>query len=171
MTTGKTIAFTRWTLVNKVMSLLFNMLSRQVIASLPSSKCLLISWLQSISAMILEPKKIKSVNVSTVSPSLCHEVMGPDVMIFIFFWILSFKPADFLPSQSLWFSKRVSTQAGPPTFFFPNWHVVIWVKIGDFSNDAILPFRQSWNKMKSMKKTCFAFFCLNLPRQAPKPSG
>ena len=74
MTTGKTIALTRWTFVGKVMSLLFNMLSRLVIAFLPRSKRLLISWLQSPSAVILEPPKIKSVTVSTVSLSICHEV-------------------------------------------------------------------------------------------------
>ena len=79
MTTGKTIALTRWTFVGKVMPLLFNMLSRFVIAFLPRSKCLVISWLQSPSAVILEPKKIKSVTVSIVSPSICHEVMGLDV--------------------------------------------------------------------------------------------
>ena len=72
----KIIALTRWTFVGKVMSLLFNMLSRLVITSLPRSKCLLISWLQSPSAMILEPLKIKSDTVSTVSPYICHEVMG-----------------------------------------------------------------------------------------------
>ena len=84
MTTGKTIALSRWTFVSKAMSLLFNMLSRLVITFLPRSKHLLISWLQSPSAMILEPKKIKSVTVSPVSPSVCHEVMGPDTMIFVF---------------------------------------------------------------------------------------
>ena len=78
MTTGKTIALTRQTFVGKVMSLLFNMLSRLVITFLPKSKCLLISWLQSPYAVILEPKKIKSDTVSTVSSSICHEVMGPD---------------------------------------------------------------------------------------------
>ena len=76
MTTGKTIALTRWTFVGKVMSLLFNMLSRLVIIFLPRSKHPLISWLQSPSAVILEPRKIKSATVSTVSPSICHEVMG-----------------------------------------------------------------------------------------------
>ena len=76
MTTGKTIALTRRTFVGKVMSLLFNMLSRLVITFLPRSKCLLISWLQSPSAVILEPRKIKSATVSTVSPSICHEVTG-----------------------------------------------------------------------------------------------
>ena len=84
MTTGKTIALTRWTFVDKVMSLLFNMLSMLVIAFLPRSKCLLISWLKSPSVVILEPRKIKSDTVSTVSPSICHEVMGPDAMIFVF---------------------------------------------------------------------------------------
>ena len=84
VTTGKTIALTRWTFVGKVTSLLFNMLSRLVITFLPRSKRLLISWLQSLSAMILEPKKIKSATVSTVYPSICHEVMGLDAMILVF---------------------------------------------------------------------------------------
>jgi len=87
VTPGKTIALTRWTFVSKVMSLLFNMLSRLVIAFLSRSKRLLISWLQSPSAVILEPKKRKSV---TVSPSICHEVMGPDAMILVF-WMLNFQ--------------------------------------------------------------------------------
>ena len=89
MTTGKTIALTRQTFVGKVMSLLFNMLSRLVIAFLPRNKCLLISWLQSSSAVILELPKIKSLTVFFVSPSTCHEVMGPDAMILVF-WMLSF---------------------------------------------------------------------------------
>ena len=84
MTTGKTIALSKQTFVGKVMSLLFNMLSRLVITFLPRSKYLLISWLQSPSAVILEPKKIKSDTVSTVSPSISHEVMGPDAMILVF---------------------------------------------------------------------------------------
>ena len=84
MTTGKTVVLTRWTFVSKVMSLLFNMLSRLVRAFLPRSKHLLTSWLQSPCAVILEPKKIKSVTVSTVSPSICLEVMGPDAMILVF---------------------------------------------------------------------------------------
>ena len=84
MTTGKTIALTRWTLVDKVMSLLFNMLSRLVITFLPRNKCLLISWLPSPSAVILEPNKVKSATASTVSPSICHEVMGLDAMILVF---------------------------------------------------------------------------------------
>ena len=84
MTTGKTIALTRWTFVGKVMSLLFNMLSRLVTAFLPRSKHLLLSWLQSPSAVILKPPKIKSTTVSIVFPSICYEVMGPDAMIFVF---------------------------------------------------------------------------------------
>ena len=102
--TGKTIALTRWTFVDKVMSLLFNMLSMLVITFLPRSKCLLISWLQSPSAVILEPKTIKSDTVSTVSPSISHEVMGPDAMIFVS-WMLSFKPA--LSLSSFTFIKRL----------------------------------------------------------------
>ena len=84
VTNGKTIALTIWTFVGKVMSLLFNILFRFVTAFLPRSKHLLISWLQSLSAVISEPRKIKSVTVSTFPPSVCHEVMGPDAMIFVF---------------------------------------------------------------------------------------
>ena len=97
MTTGKTIALTRQTFVGKIMSLLFNMLSRLVITFLPRSKRLLISWLQSPSAVILEPRKIKSVTVSIVSPSISHEMMGPDTMTLVF-WMLSFKPTFSLSS-------------------------------------------------------------------------
>ena len=85
MTPGKIIALTRWTFVGKVMSLLFNILSRLVITFLPRSKRLLISWLHSPSAVILEPKIIKSDTVSTVSPTISYGVMGPDAMIFIVF--------------------------------------------------------------------------------------
>ena len=92
MTTGKTIALNRWIFVGNVTSLLFNVVSRFVIVFLPRSKHLLISWLQSPSAVILEPKKIKSFTVSTVSLSICHKVMGWDAMIFSV-WMLSFKPA------------------------------------------------------------------------------
>ena len=96
VTTGKTIALTRRTFVGKVMSLLFNMLSRLVITFLPRSKRLLISWLQSPSAVILEPLQTKSDTVSTVSPSISHEVMGADAMILVF-WMLSFKPTFHSP--------------------------------------------------------------------------
>ena len=88
MTTGKTVALTRWTFVGKVMSLLFNKLSRLIITVLLRSKHLLISWLQSPSTVILEPKQIKS---AAVSPSICHEAMRPDAMILVF-WMLSFEP-------------------------------------------------------------------------------
>ena len=84
MTTGKTIALTRQTFVDTIMSLLFNMLSRLFITFLPRSKHLLISWLQSPSAMILEPKRIKSIVIYIVSPSICHEMMGLDAMILVF---------------------------------------------------------------------------------------
>ena len=100
MTIGKTIALARWTFVTEVVSLLFNMLSRLVITFLPKSKHLLISWQQSPSAVILEPKKIKSLTVSIVYPSICHEVMGPDAMILVF-CMLSFKPAFALSSYLL----------------------------------------------------------------------
>ena len=104
MTAGTTIALTRWTFVGKVMSPVFNMLPRLVIAFLPRSKCLLILWQQSPSAMILETKKIKSVSVFIVSPSVCYEVMGLDVMILVF-WMLSFKSAFSLSSFT--FIKRL----------------------------------------------------------------
>ena len=89
MTTGKTIALTRRTFVGKVMSLLFNMMSRLVIAFLPRSKCLLISWLQSPSAVILEPRKIKSVTVSTISPSICHVMFGLSIHLSVDTWVAS----------------------------------------------------------------------------------
>ena len=104
MTTRKTIALTRWTFVGKVMSLLYNMQSRFVIAFLSRSKCLLISWLKSPSAVILEPPKINFVTVSIVFPSICHEMMRPDTMIFIF-RMVNFKPV-LLPS-SFTFIKRL----------------------------------------------------------------
>ena len=104
MTNGKAIALTRWTFVGKVMSLLFNMLSRLVIIFLPRSKYLLILWLQSPSAVILEPLKIKSLTISVVYPSLCHELMGPDATILVF-WMLSFKPSFSCSSFS--FIKRL----------------------------------------------------------------
>ena len=110
MTTGKTRALTKRPLL--VMSLLFNMLSRLVISFLPRSKHLLISWLQPPSAVILEPKKMKSITVSIVSPSICHEVMGPDAMILVF-CMLSFKPTFSLSSFT--FIKRLLV----PLHFWP----------------------------------------------------
>ena len=103
MTTGKTIALTRWAFVGKVISLLLNMLSRFFIHFLPRSKCLLISWLQSPSVVILEPKKIVS-HCFHCFPSICHEVMGLDTMILVF-WMLSFKPT--FSFSSFTFIKRL----------------------------------------------------------------
>ena len=121
VTIGKTIALTMQTFVGKVMFLLFNMLSRFVIAFLSRSKCLLISWLQSPSAVILEPKKIKFVTVSIVSTSICHEVMGPDAMILVF-WMLSFKPA-----VSLSFFTFIKMLFSPLCFLPLGWcHLHIW---------------------------------------------
>ena len=97
MTTGKTLALTKQTFVGKVMSLLFNTMSRFVIAFFPRSTCLLISWLYLLSAVILESKKIKSLTVSIFSPSLCLEVMKPDAMILVF-WMLTLRPAFSLSS-------------------------------------------------------------------------
>ena len=105
MTTGKTVALTKWTFVGKVMSLLFKMLSKFVLAFLPRNKHLLISWQQSPSAVILETEKIMSVTVSVVFPSICHEVMGPDAMILVF-WISSV--------QSLQFSRSVVSNSVTP---------------------------------------------------------
>ena len=110
MTTGKTIALTRWTFVGKIMSMLFNMLSWLVIAFLPRGKHLLISWLQSPPAMILEPPKIKFLTVSIVSPSIYHEVIGLDAMI-LFFWMLSFKPTFSVSSFN--FIKRLFRSSSP----------------------------------------------------------
>ena len=121
MTTGKTIALTRWIFFGKVMSLLFNMLSRLVITFLPRSKRLLISWLQSPSAVILELPKIKSVTVFTVSPSICHEVLGPDAMIVVF-WMLSFK-TTFLLSSFTFIMRLFSSSC----FLQEGWcHLNIW---------------------------------------------
>ena len=125
MITGKAIALTWQTSVGKVMSLFFNILSRFVIAFLPRSKCLLISWLQSPSAVILEPKKIKYVTVSIVSPSICHEVMGPDAMILVL-WMLSFKPCNEKPTpkpsnkDSVQPKKKSATGLGAKNAFGPH---------------------------------------------------
>ena len=102
MTTGKTISSMRQTFVGKLLSLLFNMLSKLVMTSLPRNKHLLISWLLLPSAIILEPPKIKSTTVYTVSPSICYEVMGPDALVF---WMLNFKPTFSL--NSFTFIKRL----------------------------------------------------------------
>ena len=128
MTTGKTIALTRRTFVGKVMSLLLNMLSRLVITFLPRSKSLLISWLQSPSAVILEPPKLKSDTVSTVSPCISHEVMEPDAMIFVF-WMLSFKPTFSLS-----------------TFTFLHSHTYIHIKYFKVFTSTSIVFRTTKDK-------------------------
>ena len=121
MTTGKTIALTRRTFVGKVMSLLLNMLSRLVITFLPRSKRLLISWLQSPSAVILEPQKIKSETVSTVFPSISHEMIRPDAMIFVF-WMLGFKPTFSLSSETF----KVQQPKHDPSKRILSWTSLNW---------------------------------------------
>ena len=138
MTTGKTIALTIHTFVSKVMSLLFNTLSRFVIAFLPRGKCLLISWSQSPSAVILEPKKIKS---STFSPSICHEVMGPDAMILVCL-MLNFKPAFYSPLSP---SSRGSLV---PLYYLPLECIICISEVVDISPsnlDSSLWFIQPWH--------------------------
>ena len=118
MTTGKIIALSMWTFAGKVMSLLFNMLSRFVIAFLPKSKCLLISCLQSPSAVILEPQRIKSIVIYIVSPSICHEMMGLDAII-LFFWMLNlnFSMLLLVSECFVWLRRK----SWPPTW--PSWPV------------------------------------------------
>ena len=129
MTTGKTIALARRTSVGKVVFLLFHMLSRLVIPFLPRSKRLLISWLQSPSAVNLEPKKIKSATVSTVSPSICHEVMGLDAMILVF-WMLNFKPT---------FSTFIETETNLRCAFFFNYRFYLLLTLFGF-NELTAPW-------------------------------
>ena len=121
MTTGKTIALTRQTFVGKVMSLLFNTLFRFVIAFLPRSKLLLILWLQLLPELILETKKMKSDTVSTFSPSIHREVIGPDAMILVF-WMLSFK-SDFSLSSFFFIKKLFSSSS---LFSLKWYHLHIW---------------------------------------------
>ena len=130
MTTGKTITLTTRTFAGKVMSLLFNMLSRFIIAFLPRSKHLLISWLQSPSAVILEPKKRKSVTTSTFPPSICHEVMEPDAMILLF-WMLSFKPGFLLASFT--FIKRLFSSSSLSAIRVTYAYVICISKVTDIS--------------------------------------
>ena len=138
MTTGKIIALTIWT--RKVMSLFFNMLSRFVIAFLPRRKHLLTSWLQSLSAVILKPKKRKSVPASTFFPSICHEVMGLDAIILVF-WMLSFKPLSsftlikrFFSSSKWLFAIRVVSSAYLRLLFL----LAILIPACDLSNPTFL---------------------------------
>ena len=156
MTTGKTIALTRWTFVDNVMFLLFNMLSRFVIAFLPRSKCLLISWLQSPSAVILEPRKIKSATVFTVSPSIYHEVVGLDAMILIF-WMLSFKwtfsLCSFILIKSLFSSSfsaiRVVSSAYPRLLIFL---LAILIPTCASSNPAFLMMYSQFSSVQSLSR-------------------
>ena len=169
MTTEKPLALTRWIFVSKVMSLPFNILSKFVLAFLPRSKYLLISWLQSFSREILEPKKIKSVTASTFSPSICHEVMGPEAMIFVF-WILSFRPAFSLSSfilikkfsnYSLLSAVRVVSSAYLRLFLFLS---AILIPVCDSSSLAFLMIysayklnKQGDNIQPSWFGTCLLF--------------
>ena len=149
MTTGKTIALTTQTFVGKVMSLLFNMLSRLVITFLPRSKRLWISWLQSPSAVILEFKKIKSDTISTVSASVSHEVMGPDAMVLVF-WMLSFKPTFSLSSFT--FIKRLFSSSSLSAI---RWcHLHIW-GYWYFS-------WQSWFQLVLLPAQCFSWCTLHI---------
>ena len=141
MTTGKTIALTGWTFVGKVMSLLFNKLSRLVITFLARSKHLLILWLQSPSAVILEPPKIKSVTVSIVSPSICHEVMGPDAMISVF-WMLSFKPT--FSFSSFTFIKRLFSSS-----------LLSAIRVVSSVYLSLLIFQQSWFQLVFIQPSIF----------------
>ena len=149
MTTGKTIALTRWTFVGKVLSLLFNMLSGLVITFLSRSKCLLILWLQSPSAVILEPGKIRSNTVSTVSPSISHEVMGEDAIIF-FSWILSLKPTFSLSTftfiKRLCSSSSISTISVLPSSYLRFWYF----------------FWQSWLKLVFLPAQRFSWCILHI---------
>ena len=149
MTTGKTIALTRRAFVGKVMSLLFNMLSRLVITFLPRSKRLLISWLQSPSAVILEPPKIKSDTVSTVSPSISHEVMGLDAMILVF-WMLSFKPSFNLFSL---FVNRFMKHLFFFLFLFVFPHVTLGVLLCS-STPLLIPFLSCYSQSNVLRFAC-----------------
>ena len=140
----KTIVLIRWTFVDKVISLLLNMLSRLVITFLPRSKRLLISWLQSPSAVIVEPPKIKSATVYTVSPSICHEVIGPDAMILVL-WMMSFKPTFSLSSFT--FIKRLFSSSSLSAIrvvssAYLRWLIFLWQSWFQF---VLLPVQRfSW---------------------------
>ena len=163
MTTGKTIALTRRTFVGKVISLLFNMLSRLGIAFLPRSKCFLISWLQLPSAVILEPKKIKSLTVSIVSLCICHEVMGPDAMILVL-RMLSFKPTVSLSSftfikrlfsSSLLSAIRVVSAAHLRPLLGQGCHKFGGYQEERSSSPNISMYTTRWNLVERVSCTCF----------------
>ena len=178
MTTGKTTTLTRQTFVGKVMSLLFNMLSRLVITFLPRSKHLLIPWLQSPSAVILEPRKIKSATVCTVSPSICHEVMGLDAMILVF-WILSFKPTFLLSSFT--FIKRLFSSSslsaigwchlhiwGSWYFSRQSWFQLVLPPAQHFSWCSLLPSNK-WASLITQPSNCSNGKLRNSPWFSPFP--
>ena len=157
MTTGKTIALTIWAFVSKLMSLLFNMLSRFVITFLPRSKCLLFSWLQSLFTVILEAKKIKSVTISNSSPFICHEVMGPDAtMSFLECWVLN----HFLSLSTFMLIKRLFSSSS----LFGIWSVSSEYVI---TSDQISRVRTGWISLQSkglsrvFSKTTFHFFLIS----------
>ena len=147
------------------MSLLFNMLSRLVRTFLPRSKCLLISWLQSPSAVILEPWKIKSATISTVPPSICYEVMGPDAMILVF-WMLSFKPT--FSFSSFTFTKRLFSSS---SLFCHKGGVICTSEVIDISpgnlDSSLCFFQQRFSRFPSFLLSFLllllpSFFCLFL---------
>ena len=148
ITTGKTIGLTRWTFVGKVISLLFNMLSRLAITFIPRSNCLLISWLWSPSAVIWSPQKW-SLTVSTVSPPICHEVMGPDAMILVF-WMLSFKPT--LSLSSFTFINRLFSSSSLSA-----------TRVVSSENLRLLIFLwQSWFQLALLPAQSFSWCTLNI---------
>ena len=152
MTTGKTNAWTRRTFVSKVMSLFFNTLSRFVMAFLSRTKHLLILWLQSPSAVILEPKKIKSATLSTFPPSICHEVMGLDAMILVF-WMLSFMPAVSLSSFT--FIKRLVSSSSlslDPSKLLVSYRIILLP-----SNHLC----SAYSPHSSIPSNLWAFYCLH----------
>ena len=148
ITTGKTIALTKWIFVSKVMFLLFKMLSRFVIAFLPRSKCLLILWPHSVSTAILEPTKIKSFTVSTFPPFVCHEVVRPDAVILVF-WMLSFKPI--FSFSSFTFIKRLFISS------------LSAIRVVSSACLRLLIFLlQSWFQLVSHPAWCFAWYTLHV---------
>ena len=161
-TTGKTIALTRQTCYGKVISILFNMLSRFVIAFLPGSKHLFILLLQSLSTVILKPKKIKSDTVSTSSPSIFHDVMGPGTMILVF-WILSFKPAFSLSSFRLILRVFISSSLSAMLMRLERKHIVQCLthikKLSIFLSDdwSVNWVACEWSDLPAVSECCLCF--------------
>ena len=185
MTTGKTIALTVQTFVGKVISLLFNTLSRIVMAFLPRSKHLLISWLQLPSAVILEPKKIKSATVSTFPPSICHEMIEVDALILVL-WMLSFKPAfhsphspssrgslvplHFLPlwwcHLCIWGCWYLSWKSWFQLWFIGISHDVLWIKISRVTIYSLdIPLFQFWTSLLFHALFCYFLTCIQVSQE------